>query len=187
MPGLRDIGFPALLILLALLGAWTFLDIIRAEPRETWGEVDPEIARAVEIIRSWDGRCDLEDPETRAKIEAGASVYHAGAIACLVPDDLFDGGWERRSNAEKAALLELLAAHYVLSGDERLLGLDICQIEPGPRDRAYFGLSRKMGKISIQPMRYALEQPDPLDELEARERFFACAEWTLEDRLSAGD
>lgn len=168
-------------------GVWVVWDIMTAEPRERWGEVDPEIWRAVQLVQSWDGTCDLADSKTRAKIEAGASVFHAGAIACLVPKDLFDGGWERRSNAEKAALLKLLGAHYVLSGDERLLDLDICTIRPGPRERAYFGLAIEMGEISMQPMRYALEQPDPLEEADARDRFFSCPEWTLEQRLNAED
>ena len=187
MNGLRTLGVSALAVFAVCYGVWVVWDIMTAEPRERWGEVDPEIWRAVQLVQSWDGTCDLENSKTRAKIEAGASVFHAGAIACLVPDDLFDGGWERRSNAEKAALLKLLAAHYILSGDDRLLDLDICQIQPHPRDMAYFGLSFDMGQISIQPMRYALEQPDPIEAADAQDRFFDCPEWTIEDRLRAED
>ena len=180
-------GLVVVLVPLAAFCGWDIWQSLTAGPRERWGEVDPEIWQAVELVQTLDGTCDLEDPETRARIDAGASVFHAGAIACLVPEDLFEGGWDRRTNAEKADLLKLLAAHYILSGDERLLDLDICQIQPHPRDMAYFGLSFDMGTISIQPMRYALEQPDPIEAADAQDRFFDCPEWTIEDRLRAED
>ena len=41
--------------------------------------------------------------------------------------------------------------------------------------------------VSMQPMRYALEQPDPLERGDALRRFFDCPEWTLEQRLSVKD
>lgn len=170
-----------------LAGFWLLLQLFAPEPRERWGEVDPEIDRDLAALQAWDGRCALDEPATRAQIEAGARVFDAEAVACLVPPDLFDGGWQRRSQDEKAELLELLGAHYVLSGDERLLDLEICSIEPILREPVYYDIGLKMGKISIQPMRYALEQPDPLERGDALRRFFDCPEWTLEQRLNALD
>ena len=171
----------------ALAGFWLFLQLIAPEPRERWGEVDPDISRDLAALEAWDGRCRLADPETRAQIEAGARVFDADAVACLVPADLFEGGWERRSQDEKAELLELLGAHYVLSGDERLLDLEICSIEPILREPVFYDIGLKMRQVSIQPMRYALEQPDPLERGDALRRFFDCPEWTLEQRLNALD
>lgn len=156
-------------------------------PLSSWGDVDPEILQDVETVLAWDGVCDLSDPVRRSQIEAGQRVFHTEAVACLVPQDVFEGGWERRSDAEKAALLELLGAYYVLSGDERVLELEVCAINELSRMDAEFDLGRNMRRVNIQPFHYALALPDAVVGGNARRRFFECPLITLEQRLRGSD
>ncbi|MEO0872568.1 MAG: hypothetical protein AAFY19_11545 [Pseudomonadota bacterium] len=156
-------------------------------PLDSWGDVDPEILADVEAVLAWDGECNLSDPAKRAQVEAGGRVFHAEAVACLVPKDICDGGWERRSEDEQAALLPLLGKHYVLSRDPRLLELGVCDIHPSKRISVPFDVDSSRRRVNIQPFHYALSLPDPLLAGEAIDRFFDCAEWSVERRLQYED
>lgn len=156
-------------------------------PLDSWGDVDPEILADVEAVLAWDGECDLSDPAKRAQIEAGGRVFHAEAVACLVPKDIFDGGWERRSEDEQAALLPLLGKHYILSRDPRLLELGVCDIHPSKRIRPEGDISREEFRVAIQPFHYIFSLPDALEAGDARRKFFECPEWSIERRLQHQD
>lgn len=175
---LRSIGLGILGFGAAALGVWVFTT---PEPQESWGEVDPAFLQALALYEAWDGSCDVDQPETRSKVEAGAKIFQGDAVACLLPDSIFDGRWRHMPEDARAALLPLLARHYAINHDERVLSLEICDILPALRVQARSEVRQDRHWITLQPHRYKFELPEPEADYAARDRFFACPDWTLED------
>ncbi|MEO0465224.1 MAG: hypothetical protein AAF216_01675 [Pseudomonadota bacterium] len=168
--------------LAACISLWIVWIITEPDPIDSWGELDPEFEAALASLEAWDGTCDLAEPEIRALIEDSALILDGEALACLAGPFLDPGVWDGLLRPEKGKALDLLASHYYINRDPRVLALEICDLLPAVRIKARGDVITADFWIGKQPHRYARSLPK--DQFEALNTVFDCPEWTGEQYLN---